>query len=52
MRVFWWQGGLHAEPETDEERSALMTLWDGIKKGKPAEMEAPGFTGEGETTRH
>ena len=32
MKVFWWQGGLHAEPETDAERTALEVLWKGIRK--------------------
>ena len=26
MKIFWWQGGLHIEPETKEERSALALL--------------------------
>jgi hypothetical protein len=26
MKVFWWQGGLHAEPETSEERKAMALL--------------------------
>ena len=37
MKVFWWQGGLHAEPETREERAALKTLWEGIRKTSLAE---------------
>jgi transposase-like protein len=28
MKVFWWQGGLHAEPETPEEGRALRLLYD------------------------
>ena len=31
MRVFWWQDGLHFEPETKEERTALALLLDSIK---------------------
>ena len=27
IRVFWWQGGLHIEPQTDEQRAALVGLW-------------------------
>ena len=37
MKVFWWQGGLHAEPETREEGAALKTLWQGIRKTSLAE---------------
>lgn len=28
MRVFWWQGGLHLDPETAEEGKALQVLCD------------------------
>ncbi len=33
MRVFWWQGGLHAEPESEEEREKLYDLVDNLKWG-------------------
>lgn len=26
MKVYWWQGGLHLEPESQEEREALHLL--------------------------
>jgi hypothetical protein len=26
IRVFWWQGGLHLEPQTDEQRQQLVSL--------------------------
>jgi hypothetical protein len=26
MKIFWWQNGLHFEPETSEERKALALL--------------------------
>jgi hypothetical protein len=37
MRIFWWQAGLHVEPESDHERTALLVLSEslnisGIKK--------------------
>lgn len=32
MKVFWWQGGLHAEPETAEEGKAMRLLYDSIKR--------------------
>jgi hypothetical protein len=35
MRVFWWQGGLHAEPENDVETEALLVLLHGMKYGRP-----------------
>jgi hypothetical protein len=28
MRVYWWQGGVHIEPETDSERDTLHVLTD------------------------
>jgi len=28
MKMFWWQGGLHIEPEDAEDRKALMKLWE------------------------
>ena len=39
MRIFWWQGGIHMEPENEQEIDALMVLWDGIKKGPAPEFE-------------
>ena len=32
MNVYWLNGGLHAEPESDLEREALMTLWNGVRR--------------------
>jgi hypothetical protein len=26
MKIYWWQGGLHAEPESDQDRQALTAL--------------------------
>ena len=26
MKVYWWQGGVHVEPENDKDRAALMAL--------------------------
>jgi hypothetical protein len=31
MRVFWWQGGLHWEPETPQDSAALKTIAASIK---------------------
>ena len=30
MRVFWWQGGLHLEPQTDAECTALQRLQEAL----------------------
>jgi len=32
MKVFWWQAGLHIEPETDSERAALALIYDSLRK--------------------
>ena len=32
MRIFWYQGGLHAEPESPEEGGAMRLIWDSIKR--------------------
>ena len=31
MKIFWWQAGLHFEPETKAETDALMILWEAKK---------------------
>jgi hypothetical protein len=31
MKVFWWQGGLHLEPELSTESEALKVLTDNLK---------------------
>ncbi len=46
MRVFWHQGGLHIEPESDQERKALVTLVDNAKFGKPPGTSIPGGVSE------
>jgi hypothetical protein len=46
MRVFWWQGGLDAEPENDVETEALLVLLDGLKVGR-SEHEAHSRPGDG-----
>lgn len=35
MRVFWWQGGLHIEPETEVEAEALVFLVGATKYERP-----------------
>ena len=31
MKIFWWQGGVHIDPENQEEREALIVLLDNLK---------------------
>jgi hypothetical protein len=35
MKIFWWQAGVHIEPETDEERAALLLLCRGLRYEEP-----------------
>jgi len=30
MRIYWWQGGVHLDPESDREREALTLLWRSV----------------------
>ena len=46
MRVFWQQGGLHLEPESEQERKALATLVDNAKFGKPPGTVIPSGSSE------
>lgn len=46
MRVFWSNGGLHLEPEGDQERVALLALAGNITVGVPSETVIPGGTCE------
>ena len=31
MQIYWWQAGLYIKPETEEERKALVVLWNSLK---------------------
>ena len=31
MKIFWWQCGLHLEPQTDGDRAALMQLEETLR---------------------
>jgi hypothetical protein len=44
MKVYWWQGGLHFEPEGKEDTDALMRLWS-------AERVTPASTNGGCSVR-
>jgi hypothetical protein len=45
MRIFWLNGGLHLEPESDVESEALLLLTGNLKIGKPPELSGPRFSG-------
>jgi len=32
VKVFWWQCGLHVEPENQAESDALILIWQSIRK--------------------
>ena len=38
MNIWWHNGGLRLDPETDEERAALVVLWRGASKELPEEQ--------------
>jgi hypothetical protein len=46
MLVFWHQGGLHIEPEGEQERRALVALVDNAKFGKPSGTLIPSGSSE------
>ena len=46
MKVFWWQGGLHAEPENEVETEALLVLSNGLKYERPPNLGGPPSSGE------
>ena len=41
MRVFWYQGGLHIEPESAVETEAMLVLLDGLRYERPPENDDP-----------
>ena len=34
MRIFWWQGGVHIHPETDEESDALLVITKSLESAQ------------------
>ena len=34
MKVYWWQRGVHLDPESREERSALYAITESLKQFK------------------
>lgn len=41
MRVFWLNGGLYIEPESDVETEALSVLLHSVRYDRPPEVEDP-----------
>ena len=39
MRIFWWQHGLHLEPESQSEADMMVALVDSVKFGRPVSRE-------------
>jgi len=53
MQIFWWQHGLHIQPENSEEAAMMIKLVDSVKfgprPGSPSEQIAKGLIGDHET---
>jgi hypothetical protein len=41
MRVFWFQGGLQVQPESDVETEALIVLMNAVRYERPPENDDP-----------
>ena len=41
MRIFWWQGGLQVQPESDVEEEALIVLLNAVRYERPPEIDDP-----------
>lgn len=41
MKVSWWQGGLHLEPESPVESEALLVLLHSVHYERPPETDTP-----------
>lgn len=46
MKIYWWQGGIHLEPESGEDRDALMRLWNAERVQPAPSPTRSGSTGE------
>jgi hypothetical protein len=46
MRIFWHQGGLHVHPDSKREGQLLAELFNGLKIGKPPELDGPTSSGQ------
>lgn len=41
MKIFWWQGGLHLQPENRTEIDVLMVLWGAKKESSVGSSTKP-----------
>ncbi len=48
MKVFWWQGGLHIDPENKEDADALTRLWNADRVPASSIRNGSGSTSVGE----
>ena len=50
MRVFWWQGGIHIEPEGEQEHKTLLDAVNMLREAKFGDPFAdhPKHTGQSE----
>jgi hypothetical protein len=54
MKAFWYQGGLHFEPETPQEGAAMRLLYDSVRRssvGAENAGEGPKAPGEGANSK-
>jgi hypothetical protein len=45
MKIYWWQGGLHVEPESREDTEALMRIWGARRISVASQELDEGSTG-------
>jgi hypothetical protein len=41
MKIFWWQGGVQLQPESDVETEALNVLLNAVRYERPPEVDDP-----------
>jgi hypothetical protein len=41
MKVFWWQGGIQIQPESDVEAEALNVVMNAVRYERPPESDDP-----------
>jgi hypothetical protein len=41
MKIFWWQGGLQIQPDTEVETEALLVLLNAVRYERPLENDDP-----------
>ena len=45
MKVFWWQGGIQIQPESDVETEALNVIMHAVRYERPPEIDDPRTAG-------